>query len=94
MVLIACSECGKSVSDRAVACPHCGNPTPNDADISSLSTFSTWPLTPEEALKQANADLKKEFAALKEALKTTGAMLASVIILLVVVIGGLSLLTK
>lgn len=26
MALIACSECGKDISSRAVACPHCGCP--------------------------------------------------------------------
>lgn len=26
MALIKCSECGKDVSDKASACPHCGNP--------------------------------------------------------------------
>lgn len=27
MALVACGECGKSISDQAVACPHCGAPT-------------------------------------------------------------------
>ena len=27
MALIYCSECGKQYSDKAVACPNCGNPT-------------------------------------------------------------------
>jgi hypothetical protein len=27
MALIPCNECGKSISDRAVACPQCGAPT-------------------------------------------------------------------
>jgi hypothetical protein len=26
MALMNCPECGKQVSDRAAACPHCGNP--------------------------------------------------------------------
>lgn len=26
MALISCPECGKEISDKAVACPHCGNP--------------------------------------------------------------------
>jgi len=26
MALVKCSECGKEVSDKAGACPHCGNP--------------------------------------------------------------------
>lgn len=27
MALTKCDECGGNVSDRAAACPHCGNPT-------------------------------------------------------------------
>ena len=27
MALIICSECGKEYSDKAMACPNCGNPT-------------------------------------------------------------------
>lgn len=27
MALIACEECGKQISDKATACPHCGAPT-------------------------------------------------------------------
>lgn len=26
MALIECPECGKDISDRAIACPNCGNP--------------------------------------------------------------------
>lgn len=26
MALIACKECGKEISDKAAACPHCGAP--------------------------------------------------------------------
>lgn len=26
MALINCSECGKEISNKAVACPNCGNP--------------------------------------------------------------------
>jgi uncharacterized membrane protein HdeD (DUF308 family) len=26
MALIKCSECGKEISDKALACPNCGNP--------------------------------------------------------------------
>jgi len=31
MALINCSECGKQVSDRAAACPHCGAPVAGKA---------------------------------------------------------------
>jgi len=26
MSLIKCAECAKEISDKAIACPHCGNP--------------------------------------------------------------------
>ncbi len=29
MVLISCPRCGKSVSERAVKCPHCGFMNPS-----------------------------------------------------------------
>jgi len=29
MALIKCSECGKEISDKAGACPSCGNPVRN-----------------------------------------------------------------
>ena len=32
MALIKCSECGKDVSDKADACPHCGCPA-NATDV-------------------------------------------------------------
>ena len=28
MALIICSECGRGISDKATACPHCGAPLP------------------------------------------------------------------
>ena len=35
MALIACSECGRQISSRAAACPHCGAPTGAAADYNS-----------------------------------------------------------
>jgi hypothetical protein len=26
MALVPCAECGRQISDKAAACPHCGNP--------------------------------------------------------------------
>lgn len=40
MALIACTECGHQVSDRAAACPHCGAP---------VATPSTTPERAEES---------------------------------------------
>lgn len=31
MALIACAECGKEISDKAAACPHCGAPVASEA---------------------------------------------------------------
>lgn len=32
MALITCPECGREVSDKAAACPYCGNPLKENAD--------------------------------------------------------------
>ena len=37
MALISCVECGKEISDRAKACPHCGVPLTDDAAIEPTS---------------------------------------------------------
>lgn len=31
MALISCGECGKEISDKAAACPHCGAPVASEA---------------------------------------------------------------
>ena len=41
MALINCPECGKEISDKAVACPNCGCPISSEA--SSISTSVTTP---------------------------------------------------
>ena len=33
MALIQCAECGKEISDKAPACPHCGNPMVFDVEV-------------------------------------------------------------
>jgi hypothetical protein len=35
MALIPCDECGKQVSDKATACPNCGNPISQSAEVGS-----------------------------------------------------------
>ena len=37
MALINCSECGKEISDRATACPHCGCPLTTEKEIKKSS---------------------------------------------------------
>lgn len=34
MGLVACNECGASVSEKALACPHCGNPIGGPVGVS------------------------------------------------------------
>lgn len=37
MALVTCGECGREVSDRAVVCPHCGNPDIRQPTVSGLT---------------------------------------------------------
>lgn len=34
MVLIACAECGKEISDKAISCPNCGAPISGNPSVS------------------------------------------------------------
>jgi hypothetical protein len=36
MALISCPDCGKSISDKAPACPNCGAPNPDSASPGSF----------------------------------------------------------
>lgn len=38
MALIKCTECGKDISDKAVACPHCGCPIAKDSERNDSET--------------------------------------------------------
>ena len=47
MALIKCDECGKGVSDKAAACPNCGNPmrgdlTSQETDVKRGVQRATW----------------------------------------------------
>lgn len=44
MALIACAECGKEISDKAAACPHCGAPVVGAAPVMTVTTQqpSSW----------------------------------------------------
>jgi len=46
MALIKCSECHKDVSDKAPACPNCGNPliNPEENIITIQQTHKRWKL--------------------------------------------------
>ncbi len=39
MALIKCTECGKDISDKAIACPNCGNPLATVQKDESLVTI-------------------------------------------------------
>ena len=39
MSLIKCPECGKEISDTALACIHCGCPIHNDKGINTSKEF-------------------------------------------------------
>lgn len=41
MALIHCSECGKEISSNAKACPHCGNPVPQQMAAVHISRNRT-----------------------------------------------------
>lgn len=43
MALIKCSECGKEISDKAGACPFCGNPV-SENTVTIQSTKKKWKL--------------------------------------------------
>ena len=55
MALITCSECGKQYSDKAIACPNCGNPTHS-------SPISTQPILQTAAQNQANNFALSQYA--------------------------------
>ncbi|MCP1915897.1 hypothetical protein J2R96_008377 [Bradyrhizobium elkanii] len=56
MALITCEECLKSISDRAPACPHCGNPRTAAAPASSHSPPPQQPTAAAAALAKTNRD--------------------------------------
>ena len=59
MALILCEDCGKEISDRAGACPHCGCPVePREAEIDAESK-----LTVDEILRKNGFN---EYLAIKE----------------------------
>lgn len=51
MALIDCAECGNKISDRAFACPKCGNPAPGVATPSPNGVPPRKVLTVEQTSK-------------------------------------------
>lgn len=57
MALINCPECGREISDKAVACPHCGCPSSewNTEDLKSFKKF----VDGENANKMVNENMEE-----------------------------------
>ncbi|CAG4911645.1 OB-fold protein [Paraburkholderia saeva] len=58
MALIKCDECGADVSDKAVACPKCGNPIHAEASIISAARASASRGAPPP---QSKASVRRKF---------------------------------
>lgn len=78
MPLIKCPECGAMISDRAAACPHCGNPMHH---TSSLATKETQTY-------DAQADRGTSLPYEKPERKSHGALVALIIVLACALAGG------
>lgn len=74
MALISCSECGKSVSEKAKTCPHCGY------EISSGSHFSAA----EPAFSQASSVENKKSLSVKKKKKFWTYLLIAFILMVVI----------
>lgn len=56
MALIACEECGKSISDRAASCPHCGLPAAAARTVDRSDAIPTPAKTTDSPNKFVLAD--------------------------------------
>ncbi len=83
MALITCSECGKQYSDKAIACPNCGNPT-------HIAPTSTQPMlqtvNPYATQSQANHALSQYAEKLATKEQTSG-IIWGVIAIIQIIIG-------
>jgi len=80
MALITCSECGKQYSDKAIACPNCGNPTHS-------SPISTQPVFQTAAQNQANNFTLSQYAEKLATKEQTSGIIWGVIAVLQIIIG-------
>src|SRR5688572_28938386 len=55
MALVTCPDCGKSISDAASACVHCGRPAPINRDDSAQVSLEKGKVDRDEWLKGAVA---------------------------------------
>jgi hypothetical protein len=52
MALIACSECGRAVSDKATVCIGCGAPLPTSSSVDLVPSRSNAPPPTREQIKR------------------------------------------
>jgi hypothetical protein len=103
MALINCSECGKEISDKAVACPHCGAPVEkvfDETDAQKNETSEPLEEISEEELNriaelakiERRAEIERERVELdkrlKESSKTMG--ITGLAILLIIMLVSIS----
>lgn len=59
MALISCPECGKEISDKAYACPHCGNPmNPQPQQVVQQSQPEEYLCCPKCGSRELHAEHK------------------------------------
>jgi hypothetical protein len=83
MALIKCKECGKEISDKATACPHCGCPvqTTDEAKVEVQGTTNI-----------KTADQQQNMSALGKKKKGHGCLVPIIIVLVFVVALGASMI--
>jgi len=83
MALIICSECGKQYSDKAMACPNCGNPT---RPISTPIQPQTQPQYSSATQYQMNTPTASQYAEKLATKEQTSGIIWTVIAVLQVII--------
>jgi len=58
MALINCNECGEKMSDKAVACPHCGNPDLNVLEVEQELPVNKEPIVEHRTVNNGNKSVK------------------------------------
>ena len=69
MALITCPECGREVSDKAAACPYCGNPLKENPETEMLNLYQKGNIN-DFAIKRMVKLVVIEKQFIKEVLKT------------------------
>ena len=60
MALIQCKECGKTISDKAAACPHCGAPVSKENPVTCDECGQVLPSSNLDTCPNCGAPLKKK----------------------------------